>query len=149
MAKAAKGAAKRDKTSGLIYDRDGWKIWHPVPTVWILAVPGVGVVSAMCNTFNQAVQVRVMPIGAAPIEFRGAGVREGITYGIRQTKKLVDIKKVMKILDEAGIRDDMAGVLSVDTHKKLITVINRLMDAAYAGGLEELNQTLTKIASSE
>lgn len=137
----------------MVYDRDGWKIWQPVPTVWIMAVPGIGVVSAMCYPHTQAVYIRVMPIGQEPIQFRGAGVRDGIIYGIKQgctkTHRLIDIKKVMAVLDDAGIKDDMARVLSVDTHKKLVGVINQLMEAAYQGGLEELNQIIGKLAASD
>jgi hypothetical protein len=132
----------------MIYDRDGWKVWQPVPTVWILAVPGVGVVSAMCYPHTQAVYIRVMPIGKEPIQFRGAGVREGIIYGIKQAKCLVDIKKVLKVLDDVGIRDDMARVLSLDTHTKLTGVINKLMEAAYEGGLEGLDKTIIELAQS-
>jgi hypothetical protein len=104
----------------------------------------------MCDAHMQAVYIRVMPIGAVPIQFRGAGLRDGIIYGLRQgaaaAKRLVDIKKVIKILDETGIRDDMARVLSLDTHKKLTGIINQLMEAAYSGGIEELNQTISKLA---
>ena len=147
--KSTRGATLKE---GIIYDRDGWKIWQPVPTVWIVSVPGIGVVSAMCYPHNQAVYIRVMPLGATPVQFRGAGVREGIVYGVKQactiTHRLIDIKKVMKVLDEAGIYDDMAGVLSVDTHKKLVGMINQLMAAAYAGGIEELDKAALGLASS-
>ena len=116
-------------------------------------MPGVGVVSVMCDSHAQKVHIRVMPIGSTPIQFRGAGVREGIVYGIKQgcakTKKLIDINKVIKVLDEAGIKDDMARVLSLDTHKKLTGIINQLMDAAYTGGIEELNKAITQLASSD
>jgi hypothetical protein len=92
-----------------------------------------------------------MPLNRLPIEFRGGGVREGLIYGIKQaataTKTLIDIKKATKILDEVGIREDMAGVLSVDTHKRLMGIVNKLMDAAYVGGMDELNRALAELSS--
>jgi hypothetical protein len=137
---------------GLIYDRDGWKIWQPVSTVWVISAPGIGVISAMCYPHNQSVFIRAMPLGAEPINFRGAGVREGVIYGIKQSctaiRKLVDIKKVAKILDDAGIKDDMAGVLSLDTHKKLMSTITHLMDAAYKGGAEAIDRAILDLAAA-
>ena len=144
-------AIKPKSKNGLIYDRDNWKIWSPLPTVWIVSVPRVGVISAVCHQHAQAVHIKVMPINRPPSTFRGGGVREGLLYGIKQAATavnvLIDVKKAIRILNESGIQDDMAGVLSVDTHKRLIEIVNTLMDAAYEGGMVELDRALLGLSS--
>lgn len=142
------------RRSGIVYDRDGWRIYHPVPTVWIITTPMYfGTVTALGMQDKQQFRIDVTPTGKAKSTTKYNDLREGLYHGIRAlyqfNNTLLDINKLHKVLDEAGIGSDSPGVLSIRTHTKLQQYIQDLTAAAYHGGEKELVRKLKELAAKE
>jgi hypothetical protein len=137
---------------GAVYNRGGWRVVHPLPTVWAVSIPDyIGVVTAVVEPESETIMVEAAQVTGSSKKFKATKLREGIIKGIQHLSavagRLMDVLEVEKIFDAAGIRNEMAGILDTKVHKYLSQVIVTLTDAAHDSGINGINTALKHLLS--
>jgi hypothetical protein len=141
--------AKKRVAPGLVYDRNGIKIWNPMPAIYTVSVQDAGVLSILVNEHSQAISGNALPNKGDRYTYAAGGIRSSILHGVKYlydvARKLYDVKKIESILDEVGVSEEREGYMATTTHKRLTQIVTMLTKAAKTGGIDGLEAKLKEL----
>jgi hypothetical protein len=147
------GKSKRKRiTPGLVYNRNGLKIWNPMPAIYTVSVQDAGILSIIVNEHSQAVSGNALPNKGSRYTYAAGGIRSAILHGVQHlyvvAHKFYDVKKIEAVLDEVGVNEERNGYISTATHKKLTQIVAALTRAAQEGGISKLEEKLHELGAA-
>jgi hypothetical protein len=152
MVKHAEGEMRLEasrRKANVLYESNGWAIYNPVPTVWMVTSP-YGFFSAVASPENY-VMIRM---NAGPTankicsNLRGA-LHLGIQDLFKAGKRPFALDTITKMLNEAGITAQVGDIIPPEVHAKLRDLVAELTRAARTGGIPGLKSKLKELALDE